>query len=96
MIKNLANREAQHGITCNAVSPAMIESTGMIPQHTDKADDMSRQIASQIPLGRLGQPDEIASSACPSPGTADAHVFTMLAGNGYMTGADIVCSGGLK
>lgn len=62
MIKNLANREAQHGITCNAVSPAMIESTGMIPKHTMAADDMSRQIASQIPLGRLGQPDEIASS----------------------------------
>ena len=55
--------QAQHGITCNAVSPAMIESTGMIPRHTDKADDMSRQIASQIPLGRLGQPEEIASGA---------------------------------
>lgn len=80
MMKNIAAREAANGITANAVSPAMIEDTGMIPKESETA----KGIAQSIPIGRCGQPEEVAAS------------IVMLASNGYITGQDLVLSGGLK
>jgi 3-oxoacyl-[acyl-carrier protein] reductase len=52
----LASRLAGHGVTVNALAPALIERTGMLP---GASDDLS----SRIPVGRLGTPDEVADLA---------------------------------
>ena len=54
--KSLARESAAKGITVNAVSPGYIE-TDMIK---GVKEDILKQIVSQIPIGRLGQPEEIA------------------------------------
>jgi 3-oxoacyl-[acyl-carrier protein] reductase len=64
----------KEGITVNVVAPALIE-TDMMP-----STETTRKM---IPMGRLGQPEEVA----------EAIIF--LAGNGYMTGQTIHLTGGL-
>jgi 3-oxoacyl-[acyl-carrier protein] reductase len=50
---HLATRVARDGVTVNAIAPALIEQTGMLPG--DPGD-----LAERIPVGRLGSPDEVA------------------------------------
>lgn len=71
----LSLRYAREGITSNAVAPALIEDTGMIPESTE-------ELRSKIPIGRLGQPDEIAA------------IVALLATNAYMTNKIIAADGG--
>lgn len=52
----LASREAGNGITVNALAPALIEDTQMLPG--DPGD-----LAARIPVGRLGRPEEVADLA---------------------------------
>ena len=52
----LAARVAHEGITVNALAPALIEDTAMLPG--DPAELVRR-----IPVGRLGRPDEVADIA---------------------------------
>jgi 3-oxoacyl-[acyl-carrier protein] reductase len=52
----LAARVAADGVTVNALAPALIENTGMLPG--DPGD-----LAKLIPVGRLGTPDEVADLA---------------------------------
>src|SRR3954469_16036931 len=52
----LASREAGNGITVNALAPALIEDTKMLPG--DPGD-----LAQRIPVGRLGKPHEVADLA---------------------------------
>src|SRR4051812_6321523 len=52
----LAAREARHGITVNALAPALIQDTVMLPG--DPGD-----LAQRIPVGRLGRPEEVAALA---------------------------------
>ncbi len=49
----LASRVASDGITVNAIAPALIQDTGMLPG--DPGD-----LAERIPVGRLGTPAEVA------------------------------------
>lgn len=49
----LAARAAAEGVTVNAIAPALIEDTGMLP---GDPGDLKRR----IPVGRLGKPDEVA------------------------------------
>ena len=53
---HLAARVAGDGVTVNAIAPALIEQTNMLP------GDPGR-LAASIPIGRLGTPDEIADLA---------------------------------
>ncbi|RDW82865.1 NAD(P)-binding Rossmann-fold containing protein [Coleophoma cylindrospora] len=55
MMHYLAMRHAKDGITFNAVAPALIEDTLMLPK-----DEGNDSMKSKIPVGRLGRPDEIA------------------------------------
>jgi len=71
----LAGRYASHGITANAVAPALITNTGMMPGSPE-------HLTSRIPIGRMGQPEEIAS------------IVQLLATNAYMTNKIIVADGG--
>ena len=49
----LASRAAADGVTVNAIAPALIEDTGMLPGDPG-------ELAGRVPVGRLGRPDEIA------------------------------------
>jgi 3-oxoacyl-[acyl-carrier protein] reductase len=52
----IAARVAGEGITVNAVAPALIEETSMLPG--DPGD-----LAARVPVGRLGRPEEVADLA---------------------------------
>jgi 3-oxoacyl-[acyl-carrier protein] reductase len=52
----LATRLASDGVTVNAIAPALIEGTGMLPGGSD-------ELRARIPVGRLGTPDEVADLA---------------------------------
>jgi 3-oxoacyl-[acyl-carrier protein] reductase len=49
----LASRFAVDGVTVNAIAPALIEETGMLPGGAE-------ELRSRVPVGRLGKPDEVA------------------------------------
>jgi 3-oxoacyl-[acyl-carrier protein] reductase len=53
---HLASRVAGDGVTVNAIAPALIEETGMLPGDPG-------QLAARVPVGRLGKPEEVADFA---------------------------------
>ena len=57
MTKTMARELASRGIRVNAVAPGFIQ-TDMTDSLSDK---LKEQDKTQIPLGRMGDPDEIAS-----------------------------------
>lgn len=79
MMKNLSNRLSPWNISVNDVAPAMIGDTGMIP-NTQAVPG----VVETIPLGRFGQPDEVANAV------------EMFAKTGYCTGQSLIVAGGLK
>jgi 3-oxoacyl-[acyl-carrier protein] reductase len=52
----LAARVARDGVTVNALAPALIEETAMLPGDPG-------ELAQRVPVGRLGRPDEVADLA---------------------------------
>jgi 3-oxoacyl-[acyl-carrier protein] reductase len=52
----LAPRVASDGVTVNAIAPALIEQTGMLPGDPG-------ELAGRVPVGRLGRPSEVADLA---------------------------------
>jgi 3-oxoacyl-[acyl-carrier protein] reductase len=54
LLHHLAPRVAGHGVTVNAVAPALIEGTRMLPAAPDGGP------ALPIPVGRYGRPEEVA------------------------------------
>ncbi|MEQ1871224.1 MAG: 3-oxoacyl-ACP reductase FabG, partial [Vicinamibacterales bacterium] len=79
--KALAREVASRGITVNVIAPGMIE-TDMTKAIAEKAQV---DWAAQIPLGRLGSPDEIAASAC----------FLASDEAAYITGHVLAVNGGM-
>ena len=69
-----ANILVKEGITVNAIAPALIRSE-MVMQNLNATPE-------RIPMGRFGEPDEVAS------------VVVMLASNGFITGQTINVNGG--
>lgn len=78
--KTLAQEGASKGITVNAVCPGYI-ATDMVMAVPEKVRD---QIVAQIPVGRLGEPDEIARCVA----------FLASDDAGFITGATISANGG--
>jgi 3-oxoacyl-[acyl-carrier protein] reductase len=76
---SLASRVAGDGITVNALAPALIGNTRILPPNF--RDDGPLPVP--IPVGRLGEADEVADMA-----------LTMLR-NGYLTNKVITLDGGL-
>jgi 3-oxoacyl-[acyl-carrier protein] reductase len=74
LTRGYAARLVKQGITVNAVAPSLIE-TDMMRGRAD--------LARNIPLGRLGHPDEVAQAVL------------MVLGNDYMTGQTILLNGGM-
>jgi 3-oxoacyl-[acyl-carrier protein] reductase len=52
----LASRVARDGVTVNAIAPALIEETGMLPGDPG-------ELSGRVPVGRLGRPGEVADLA---------------------------------
>ncbi len=79
--KSVAKELGSRGITCNAIAPGFIE-TDMTHEMTDEAKSA---LLGQIPLGKLGQADDVAELAL------------FLASNGarYITGQTFNVDGGL-
>jgi 3-oxoacyl-[acyl-carrier protein] reductase len=74
LTRGYAARLVKEGITVNAVAPSLIE-TDMMAGRTD--------LARNIPLGRMGQPNEVAQSVL------------MVLCNDYMTGQTVLLNGGM-
>jgi 3-oxoacyl-[acyl-carrier protein] reductase len=56
LVHYLAARVATDGVTVNAIAPALIENTGMLPGNP-------AELAARIPVRRLGRPAEVADLA---------------------------------
>jgi 3-oxoacyl-[acyl-carrier protein] reductase len=81
MTKALAQEVASRGITVNAVAPGFV-ATPM----TDKLSEQQRaKLSEAIPLGRLGQPDDVAAAV--------AYLASDEAG--WVTGATLHVNGGM-
>jgi 3-oxoacyl-[acyl-carrier protein] reductase len=75
LTRGYAARVVKDGVTVNAIAPSLI-ATEMIKPH--RLENLAR-----IPLGRLGEVDEIAS------------IVLMVVGNAYMNGATVAANGGM-
>ena len=81
MTKSLAAEVATRGITVNCIAPGII-ATAM----TDKLnDDQKARILAQIPMARLGLPDDVAPAA----------VYLASAEAAYVTGQTLHVNGGM-
>lgn len=78
--KAIAKEGARKGVTVNAVSPGFID-TPMVRQ---VPDNVLESIIAGIPVGRLGQPEEIARAVA----------FLTAEEAGYITGTNISVNGG--
>jgi acetoacetyl-CoA reductase len=79
IIKSLAHEGARNGITANAVSPGYI-ATDMVMSMPEKAIEAT---ISQIPSGRLGEPEEIARCV----------LFLASKDSGFINGSTISANG---
>jgi len=79
--KALAQEVARHGITVNTVSPGLIQ-TSMVESIPK---DMLNDIVKTIPVGRVGQPTDIAQAVR----------FLVDDNTSYITGAEIPVNGGI-
>ncbi|MDP9076306.1 MAG: SDR family oxidoreductase [Bacteroidota bacterium] len=77
--KSWTNELKSRGIRVNVLSPGPIE-TAIFQGN----EDMKAHWASQIPMGRLGQPEEIATTA----------LFLASADSSFITGSEICVDGG--
>jgi 3-oxoacyl-[acyl-carrier protein] reductase len=83
--KALAKELGPRKIRVNAINPGMVETEGT---HTAGIieSDFHKQVESQTPLGRIGQPGDIASAAA----------FLASSDSDWLTGETIVIAGGFR
>jgi NAD(P)-dependent dehydrogenase (short-subunit alcohol dehydrogenase family) len=80
---------ARHGIRVNAVSPGIVEGTGMTEPYLQSrpAPAATRRYWAELhPLGRMARPSDVA----------EAIVFLASASASFITGAELVVDGGLS
>jgi len=83
--KSLAKELGPRNIRVNSINPGMVETEGVHAAGISSSD-FRKQIESQTPLGRIGQPQDIAPAA----------VFLASADSGWITGETLYISGGLR
>ncbi len=81
LTKSVAKELGARGITCNAIAPGYIKTdmTDALPEDTRRA------LLDQLPLGRMGEPEDVA------------HLASFLASDlaGYITGGVFTVDGGM-
>ena len=79
---------APRGIRVNTVIPGPTNTPGLagLAPEADQAEGLLQAIASQVPLGRLGEPEEIANAV----------LFLASGESSFMTGGEIFVDGGIR
>ena len=83
--RSLAAELGPRKIRVNAIRPGMVETEGTHAAGIEESE-MQKQVLAQTPLGRLGQPDDIAGTA----------VFLASADSSWITGETLIIAGGLR
>lgn len=83
--RSLASELGPRGIRVNAIRPGMVETEGTHSAGIAESD-MRKQVEAQTPLGRIGQPQDIAAAA----------VFLASDDSAWITGETFVISGGYR
>jgi 3-oxoacyl-[acyl-carrier protein] reductase len=83
--RSLAKELGPRNIRVNAINPGMVETEGVRAAGFDKSD-FRKQMESQTPLGRIGQPQDIAPAA----------VFLASSDAAWITGETLLIAGGLR
>jgi len=78
--KSLAQEVASKGITVNTISPGYVDT----PMLEGVKDDVIKGIIANIPVGRLGRPEEIANAVA----------FLAAPESGFITGSNLDVNGG--
>jgi 3-oxoacyl-[acyl-carrier protein] reductase len=81
--RSLAKELGSKQIRVNAINPGMVITEGFQAAGFE-GSDMRKQVEAQTPLGRIGQPQDIAGAA----------VFLASPDSGWLTGETLVISGG--
>ena len=82
--KGLSRAVGKHGITVNSIPPGRIMSEQILRKYSPEF--RAKQSAEEIPMGRYGEPEELAALA----------VFLASPVAGYITGAVLPVDGGLR
>ena len=87
LARGLAAELQPRGIRVNALSPGIIDTPifDRLGMTAGQVEELKRGLEAQVPLGRLGTPDEIARAA----------VFLASDDSSYITGSELPVSGGL-
>jgi 3-oxoacyl-[acyl-carrier protein] reductase len=78
LVHSIAKEGAPHGVTANAIAPALVVSDMLSDDPADR-----ERLAERIPVGRLGEPEEVAD------------LVAAVIGNGYLTSQVIGLDGGM-
>lgn len=83
--KSLARELGPKKVRVNSINPGMIETEGVHAAGILESD-FPKQVVSQTPLGRIGQPQDVATVA----------TFLASADSGWITGETFLVSGGFR
>jgi len=83
--RSLSQELGKKKIRVNSVNPGMVETEGLRAAGVQESD-FGAQVLAQTPLGRLGQPDDIASAV----------LFLVSDDSSWVTGETFYISGGLR
>jgi glucose 1-dehydrogenase len=82
-VESIAKELAPHGIRVNAVAPGAIATP--INERILRDEEARRHVEAQIPMGRMGEPDEVARAVAWLASDAAS----------YVTGATLLVDGGM-
>ena len=85
LTRSLAKELGPRKIRVNAINPGMVETEGVHAAGI-AGSDMQKDVEAQTPLGRIGQPQDIATAA----------VFLASSDSAWITGETFVIAGGLR